>query len=116
VFLDDVDLELAEAAAKRDVLLVREMLIPEKHDDVVVKNALELGEGAVVDRPRQLEDDFRPQGGVAFSHRDRHCFHSTAKRAGRPESPGTPIPLRYLPGREGERNAKTRIIHRPPLL
>ena len=88
VFFDDVDLELAEAAAKRDVLLVCEMLIPEKHDDVVVKNALELGEGAAVDRPRQVEDDFRPQGGVAFSHRDRHRLHSTAKRAGRPESPG----------------------------
>src|SRR5438046_9046274 len=64
------------------------MLTPENLYVFVVKNALELGEGAVVDRPRQVEDDFRPQGGgVAFSHRDRHRLHSTAKRAGRPESP-----------------------------
>ena len=50
VFLDDVDLQLAKAAAESDVLFVGEALIAEEHDDVVVEQPLDLGEGPVVDR------------------------------------------------------------------
>jgi len=72
VFLDDVDLEFAEAAAERDVLLFGQPLIAEKYDDVVVKDPLDLAKGPVVERLRQIENDLRTQGGVGLSHRDRH--------------------------------------------
>jgi len=50
VFLDNVDLELAEAAAERDVLLFGQALIGEAYDDVVVKDRLDLAKRPVVDR------------------------------------------------------------------
>src|SRR5438270_7851921 len=79
VFLDDMDLQLAEAAAEMDVLLVGEALIAEEYDDVVVEQPLDLAEGAVIDRLRQVEDDLRTQDRIRFSQRDRH-FQAAPRR------------------------------------
>jgi hypothetical protein len=67
-----MDFELAEASAERDVLCLAQPLIPEAHDDIVVKQPLNLGEGRLVNRLRQVENDFRAERGIAFPKRDRH--------------------------------------------
>ena len=72
VFLDDVDLELAETAAEPDLLFFAQLLVAEEHDDVVVEVPLDLGKDRVVDRLRQIEDDLGAAGGIAWPDRDRH--------------------------------------------
>ena len=66
VFLDDVDLERAKAAAERDMPLVGQRLVAEDDDDVVVKGALDLGEGLAVRLPRQIVFDLGAAGGPAL--------------------------------------------------
>ncbi len=71
VFLDDMDFQLAEAPAERDLLFLGQMLVAEKDDDVVVEMPLQLGEGRIVDRPGQVEDDLGAARGAGFTDRDR---------------------------------------------
>src|SRR5689334_10444694 len=70
--LADVDLELAEAAAERDVLLGRELLVAEVNDFVLVEELDDLAEHRVADFLRQVDaEDFDAQGGAGtldFKH------------------------------------------------
>src|SRR5580693_1589030 len=72
VLLDDVNFELAKAAAELDVPFIAEALAAKEHDDVVVEDALQLAEGLVVDRPGQVEADLGAERRVAFPNWDRH--------------------------------------------
>ena len=71
VFLDDMDFQLAKAPAERDLLFLGQMLVAEKDDDVVVEMPLQLGEGRIVDRPGQVEDDLGAARSAGFTDWDR---------------------------------------------
>ena len=70
-----MDFQLAKAAAERDLLFLGQMLVAEKHDDVVVEMPLQLGEGRIVDRPRQVEYDLGAARGAGFTDWHRHWDH-----------------------------------------
>jgi hypothetical protein len=50
-----VDVQFAEQAAKAEVLIFRQMLVAEEDDEVLGERAVELVEGAVAERPRQVD-------------------------------------------------------------
>ena len=72
VFLDDMDFQLAEAPAERDLLFLGQMLVAEKDDDIVVEMPLQLGKGQIVDRPGQVEFDLGAARGAGFTDWNRH--------------------------------------------
>src|SRR5689334_8102939 len=70
--LADMDLELAEAAAERNVLLGRELLVAEVDDFVLVEELDDLAEHRIVDGPGQIDaenfDAERRAGSLDLEH------------------------------------------------
>jgi hypothetical protein len=59
IFLDDMNLELAEPPAEFDVPPARELLITEYDNDIVVEGALDFAKGPVIEVAPEIKDDFR---------------------------------------------------------
>ena len=72
VFLDDVNLQLAEPAAEFDMPPIRQVLPAKDDDDVVVKGALDFAEPRTVDVTREIEGDLRTARGTALDDRELH--------------------------------------------
>ena len=50
-----MDVQLAEAAAERDVLVVGDVLVVEEEDEVLEKSAVQRAEGLIVERLAQID-------------------------------------------------------------
>jgi hypothetical protein len=50
-----MDVQFSEQAAEGEMLILRQMLVAEEDDEVLGERAVELVEGAVAERPRQVD-------------------------------------------------------------